>query len=453
MLKYNLLQHSWIKTLATNRWPLLILRALALGGFIFAILVGIFGTPVGNRNFAIVAVWIAWWAALMLVIVPFLGRGWCAVCPIPMPGEWLQNGAVLGPKPGGSQRFAQLRKFPRKFRNIWLQNVAFTLLALFSAVILTRPSVTAWVLLGMILLAAGMSLVFERRSFCRYVCPVGGFIGLYSQLAPVELRVIDTQVCKAHTEKSCYQGSENGYGCPWNIYPGGLSVNTNCGLCMECLRTCDYDNIALNLRAFGADVKPQNKPKLDEAYKAFIMLGSSLVYSTVMLGPWGALKTAAYQIGSLYWIGYALALLALIWGLLPGIFYLVTRGAHRLAPTPHQPRQTFTTYATALLPLGLLAWVAFSISFVFANISYLWPVLSDPFGWGWNLLGMAGLAWTPYLSSLVPVLQVLVLSGGLLWSGYIAQKIGRERNAPRQAWPVMVFSLLITFLLFGLFVA
>ena len=453
MLKYNLLQHNWIKTLATNRWPLLMLRAVALGGFIFAILVGIFGTPVGNRNFAIVAVWIAWWAALMLVIVPFLGRGWCAVCPIPMPGEWLQNGAVLGPSPSKSQRFSQLRKFPRKFRNIWLQNVAFTLLALFSAVILTRPSVTAWVLLGMILLAAGMSLVFERRSFCRYVCPVGGFIGLYSQLAPVELRVIDTQVCKAHTEKSCYQGSEIGYGCPWNIYPGGLSVNTNCGLCMECLRTCDYDNIALNLRAFGADVKPKNKPKLDEAYKAFIMLGSALVYSAVMLGPWGALKTTAYQIGTLAWLGYALMLFALTWGILPGMFYLVTQAAQKIAPTPHQARQTFTTYATALLPLGLLAWVAFSISFVFANISYLWPVLSDPFGWGWNLLGTASLAWTPYLSSLVPGLQVLVLTGGLLWSGYIAQKISRERGTPHQAWPVMLFSLLITFLLFGLLVA
>lgn len=452
MLKYNLLQHSWIKTLAANRWPLLIARATALGGFVFAILVGIFGTSVGNRSFAIVAVWIAWWAALMLVIVPFLGRGWCAVCPIPMPGEWLQNGAVLGPI-RNNKKPKKFRRFPKSLRNIWLQNIAFTLLALFSAVILTRPSVTAWVLLGMILLAVGMSLVFERRSFCRYVCPVGGFIGLYSQLAPVELRVIDTQVCKAHTEKSCYQGSENGYGCPWNIYPGGMKVNTNCGLCMECLRTCDYDNIALNLRAFGADIKPQNKTKLDEAYKAFIMLGSALVYSAVMLGPWGMLKNAAYQVGSFPWIVYALALLALTWGLLPGVFYLTTRSAQVIAPSSHKSRQTFTAYAAALLPMGLAAWVAFSISFVFANISYLWPVLSDPFGWGWNLLGIAGLAWTPYLSNSVPALQILVLIGGLLGSGYIAQKIGAERNAPPQAWPVMVFSLLITLLFLWLLVA
>jgi polyferredoxin len=452
MLKYNLLQHSLIKKLTANRWPLLIIRSIALGGFVLAILTGIFGTPVGNRNFVIVAVWIAWWAALMLVIVPFFGRGWCAVCPIPMPGEWLQQGTVLGPKPGKLPRPARFKKFPKILRNIWLQNGAFTLLALFSAVILTRPSVTAWVLLGMILLAIGMSQVFERRSFCRYVCPVGGFIGLYSQLAPVELRVIDTQVCKSHTEKSCYQGSENGYGCPWNIYPGGMAVNTNCGLCMECLRTCDYDNIALNLRAFGADIKSQNKTKLDEAYKAFIMLGSALIYSAVMLGPWGELKNAAYQVGSLRWIVYALALLAFTWGLLPGLFYLTTQIARVISSTPHKSRQTFTAYAATLLPLGLTAWVAFSFSFVFANISYLWPVISDPFGWGWNLLNTADLTWTPYLGSSMPVLQILALLGGFVWSGYIAQKIAIERKAPRQAWPVMAFSLLATLLLFWLLV-
>lgn len=453
MLKYDLLQHSWIRTLAANRWPLLIARALALGGFIFAILVGIFGTPVGNRNFAIVAVWIAWWAVLMLVLVPFLGRSWCAVCPIPMPGEWLQNGAVLGPKPGRSSRPSRFRKFPRKFRNIWLQNAAFTLLALFSAVILTRPSVTAWVLLGMILLAAGLSLVYERRAFCRHLCPVGGFIGLYSNLAPVELRVIDTQVCKVHTEKSCYQGSADGYGCPWNIYPGGMMVNTNCGLCMECLRTCDYDNIALNLRAFGADVGPKNKAKLDEAYKAFIMLGSALIYSAVMLGPWGYLKDAAYQVGSLPWMGYASLLLAVTWGLLPGAFYLVAQFANRLSATPQKPRQVFTTYASALLPLGLAAWVAFSLSFVFANISYLWPVLSDPFGWGWDLFSTASTAWTPYLGIQVPALQVVVLIGGLVWSGRTAGKISAGKNEPRQMWPVVGFSFLITLILLWLLVA
>ena len=111
------------------------------------------------------------------------------------------------------------------------------------------------------IVALATSLIFERRAFCRYLCPVGGFIGLYSQVAPVEVRVKDPAVCAAHTEKSCYTGSADGYGCPWQVFPGTLTKNIYCGLCMECLRTCTQDNVAFNLRPFGADLQTTQRPQ------------------------------------------------------------------------------------------------------------------------------------------------------------------------------------------------
>jgi polyferredoxin len=443
MTQHNLLRVPFLRALLVNRWPQLIVRALALGGFIFAILAGLLGTPVGSHNFAIIMVWIAWWAGLILIAVPLLGRGWCAICPIPMPGEWLQNGAVLDPVREGKPRGLNLR-FPKAFRNIWLQNIAFTLLALFSVIVLTQPRITAWVLLALLLLAVVVSVIYERRTFCRYICPVGGFIGMYSQLAPLELRVKDTAVCAGHKEKTCYTGNTKGYGCPWNVFPGGLTVNTNCGLCMECLRTCEYDNIALNTRPPGSDLAKSRGRKMDQAFKAFIMLGSALVYSAVMLGPWGTLKSAAYAAGSAAWWIYAIGFLVLVYGLLPGLFYLATRAAQALAPSRQNPRKVFVHYTSALIPLGLTAWIAFSLAFVFANISYLWPVLSDPLGWSWNLLGTAGVGWTPYLSQAVPALQVVVLLGGLFWASRTSQQISAEMDAPRQAWPVIIFCALVT---------
>ncbi|MBG7610138.1 MAG: 4Fe-4S binding protein [Anaerolineae bacterium] len=422
---------------------MLILRAIALSGFIFAIFTGLLGTQVGNRNFSIIMVWILWWAALILMVVPVLGRGWCAVCPIPMPGEWLQNGAVLSPK-HGSKKSISGRRFPKIFRNIWLQNGAFSLMAIFSAVILTRPQVTAWILLSMIVVAVATSTRFERRSFCRYMCPVGGFIGLYAQLAPLELRVLDTKVCAGHKEKSCYRGNEDGYGCPWDVYPGGLTLNTNCGLCMECLRTCEYDNLALNLRPLGSDLKKSRRRGLDESLKAFIMLGSAIVYAAVMLGPWGMLKDAAYQIGSTAWLGYAGGLLFFTWGFLPGLFYIATRAALKYFPSDQKPDQAFNNYATATLPLGLTAWIAFSISFVFTNISYLGPILSDPFGWGWDLFNTAGLGWSPYMAKIIPMLQIGVIAGGLYWAGNVLQSIAVEHKAPQQAWPLIIFCTLVS---------
>lgn len=141
----ELTRSSLLKAALKSRWPQFILFALMLTGFLLAILSGFIGTPVGSRNFGIVFTWIAWWAALILVAVPFLGRGWCTVCPIPLPGEWLQRGKLLAPGEAGSGS-GMNRRWPNKFRNIWLQNVTFTLVALFSSVILTTPVVSSIVL-------------------------------------------------------------------------------------------------------------------------------------------------------------------------------------------------------------------------------------------------------------------------------------------------------------------
>jgi len=153
-------------------------------------------------------------------------------------------------------------------------------------VVLTQPGITGIVLLMFLFVAMGLSVIFERRAFCRYVCPVGGFIGLYSQVAPIEVRVKEPEVCASHQEKTCYTGNADGFGCPWDVYPLALKKNTYCGTCVECLRTCPHDNIAINLRSFGADLQKPAGRRLDEAFKAFIMLGAALVYCTVLLGPW-----------------------------------------------------------------------------------------------------------------------------------------------------------------------
>jgi len=434
MAKIELTHNPFIKTALKSRYPQLAVFIVTLVGYIFAILAGLIGTPVGSHNFSIVFVWIAWWAILILVAVPFFGRGWCAVCPIPLPGEWLQRGAVLAP-PGKRPKWLNLR-VPKMFRNIWLQNISFLLLALFSSVLLTTPNITGIVLAMMLFAAIGLSMVFERRAFCRYLCPVGGFIGLYSQSAPIELRIKDKQVCVKCEGKPCYNGSAAGYGCPWDVFPGGLTKNTYCGLCMECLRTCPYDNIAINVRPFSADLaKPSTR--MDEAFKAFIMLGSAMIYAGVLLGPWGVLKDAAYNVGSSAWFVYAVAFLAIIFGVLPGLF---TLGILRSNKTPLKRR--FASLSTTLIPLGLLFWVAFSLSFVLTNASYILAALSDPLGLGWNLFGTANTTWQPMLTTVLAPAQTLALVAGLVWSTRTAQRAARD--AGLSPFPIIIYCFVAT---------
>ncbi|RPI83707.1 MAG: 4Fe-4S binding protein, partial [Chloroflexi bacterium] len=438
--RVNLINRPWLKRLLTSRWPQFLARAVTLAGFVFVILAGLSGSRVGSHNFAIIFVWIAWWTALKLVFIPLGGRSWCSICPIPMPGEWLQRGfdPHLTSKTG--RRGFGLR-WPKMLRSSWLQSSGFLLIGLFTAVTLTDPRVTALVLLGLIALAIGLSLVFENRAFCSYVCPIGGFTGLYAKTSPIELRVGEPCVCAAHKEKDCYTA------CPWGLYPLSLKDSSACGLCMECLRACPKDNIAVNLRPFGSDLRTsKTSARLDETFLALGMLGSALVFAAVFTGPWGALKTAAFQIGSTSWFGYAAGLLALNLGVLPGLFTLAVWIGQKWSGNRVKIRQAVARQAQMLLPLGLCAWISFTVSFAFPKANFVLKVLSDPLGWGWNLFGTAGSTWSPDVAAFSPALQAGLLLLGLVWSIRVARDLAQASNkqAYRQQLPVMVFSLLFS---------
>ncbi len=422
---------------------------------ILALLTGFFGTPAGSHNFGMIFVWIVWWALLIIVLVPFFGRAWCAVCPLPAPGEWLQRRAIVRRAPGKLRGLGW--RWPRRLRNIWLQNFGFLGVALFSTIILTRPRVTAWALLGMLTLAVLLSVFFKNRVFCRYVCPVGGFIGLYALTSSLELRVRDRQVCKEHGTKECVVGSESGYGCPWMVYPGTLERNAYCGMCTECFKTCSQDNVVLNLRPFGADLLARKGRRLDEAYKALIMLACAIIYNAVLLGPWSWVKDWANMDTLPHWAAYGAGFLTANLLLMPGLFLLTTLVSRTISGLQAPLKRLFVDYAYSLVPMGLAGWIAFCFSFVFVNGSYALSVLSDPFGWGWDLFGTRSVPWTPVLLDLALALQVLMLLVGQVFSIVVAYRIARQHaSTDAQAWrgalPVAFFLTGVTLVFLRLYV-
>lgn len=430
--------------------PVLILVNLFV--FVILILAGLYGNPIGNQNAAIILIWVFWFFLLISVLVPVGGRSWCLMCPLPAPGEWLSRLSIVRVS---HRTFPSLgRRWPKALDNIWLQNFGFLGVATLSPVILTRPWATSYLMILMILLAVALPLVFIKqakvgRLFCKYVCPVGGFIGLYSLMGALEVKARDPAVCQKCKQKNCIKGNENGWGCPWYEYPGKMERNLYCGLCAECIKTCANDNIAFRLRPFGADLLKQRK--LDEAYKAFIMLGSGLLFLAVFFGWWGALKEVAdplhgvFPAGPVRW-GSLLRYSGLLWGVtlvvIPAIhlgFSWLSRAASGARGVPL--RKLFVDYAYALVPLGLMAWLAFVLGMIMVNGSYVVSVISDPFGWGWDLFGTAGYHWRPYFPDLIPHVQLLLLVVGLVWATTVGHTIaagtfGENRKALRAMVPM-----------------
>jgi hypothetical protein len=147
-----------------------------------------------------------------------------------------------------------------------------------------------------------------------------------------------------------------------------------------------------------------------------IMLAVAIAFSITMLGPWGFIKEAANVTESGKLIPYAIYL-ACIWGIslliFPAVFMGLGRLSNRLAGMPVDNRTLTLRLSYTLIPVGIFAWIAFSLPSVMVNYNYILGVLSDPLGLGWNLFGTADYPFAPFYSEWIPVIQGFILLAGL----------------------------------------
>jgi polyferredoxin len=419
--------------LLRRRWFQFFFTLPGLAFFLLFIIAGFWGSPIGNRNIIITFVWILWWFLLITVLLPLGSRIWCLACPFPFFGEWIQRRRLISVREDARTMWQGFRKWPSRFSNIWAQNLLFLGLCTMSAVLVTRPVTTAAVLLALVLAATALAAVYRHRSFCNFLCPVSGFLSLYAMSAAVEVRPRDPAACRSCRTQACAAGSARGWGCPWALNPGRLARNNYCGMCMECIKTCPNGNMTLNLRPFCSDTHIKSA---DEAWKAMIMVSVALVYSITLLGTWGTVKAWANisEVGD--WGGF-LIYSGIIWvvslAVLPGIWASACGLGRWLAGSGRVSAKTlFLRYAYLLVPLGLTAWAAFSFPLFMVNWSYIRATVSDPLGWGWNLLGTAEFSWQPLFPESMVYIQIPLLLIGLIFSlkrGYtIAFSLWRDRR-------------------------
>ena len=259
--------------------------------FWVVILVGFFGAPVFDDNFGTTITWFVWFSLVFLLILA-TGRGWCAVCPFGGLAEWLQRGRLWHRKGAAGSGLGRGRPAPA-----WLARYGYVTTAVMFGVLTwveeyyqvadtASPAATSWTVIGIISFALGAFLFFERRAFCRYLCPLGGLIGVLGAGAPVTgFRSRDREVCHACTTKDCLRGRDGSYGCPWFNWPGASETGINCGLCGECFRSCTSDNVGLYVeKPLAALARPQDR-RADVAWTV-ALLGGIMVHQHLHETTW-----------------------------------------------------------------------------------------------------------------------------------------------------------------------
>lgn len=142
-----------------------------------------------------------------------------------------------------------------------------------------------------------LGLIFEKRAFCNYVCPVGHLLDLYALCSPLEWRAKDQKVCQECKTKDCI-APKNYYSwrrrsCTSNLYPAAIKDNRRCLLCTQCLKVCPYGNPRLSLRKPMADFF--RSIKLNNAELFFIFVVSGFVIHEIYV-EWAAAQNLLYYV-------------------------------------------------------------------------------------------------------------------------------------------------------------
>jgi len=442
-----------------------------LAGLMVVLLAGLLGTKVGGRNIAVVLTWIVWISLLAIALIPLGGRIWCMICPLPVFGEYLQRGAttqVRTNKEGrfGNRFFGMGKRWPPLLRGPWLRLILFMAVGTFSASLAGQPRWTAIIMLAMVMTAIVMSLLWELRSFCRFICPVASFISCYSAVGRLMVRNRHSKVCQACKGKPCLRGNTKGWACPYGLSVPGISTNMDCGICTECFKSCPYGNVSLAWRrGTWTDVFVN----YGEAWQAIVLLVLAIVYSLTVHSPWWEMRDLVNVVDKASWTEFALyaaALWTVSLGAVPLIFWAAAGIGRWLQASDKQNHTrragngagffkqffgkstgaTFKRTMPALIPFGLALWAAFFVDTIMVNFTFILLSFSDPFGWGWDLFGTAGTPWVQIWPSGIPWIQAGLTLTGVVLSlrrGYwLWQNASAEKTAALKGFAPTAFILI-----------
>ncbi|MFC6718278.1 4Fe-4S binding protein [Natrialbaceae archaeon GCM10025810] len=282
----TLTRYRPLRFLLTNRHVQPTVHALTVALFGWAIWTALTGSQDPNANPGNVAFFSVWWSTVMLLSLVLVGRVWCFFCPL---------GAIVR----FTQRFGLRRHFPmytgpnRRVLGVSLSVVSITAITflfarmpMYKLGVVFSPRLVGYYFLSFTALAVGVSLVFQRQAFCRYVCPATGVMSVTSRLSPFEIR----------------QRRETGVPCATLEYRSEyLSTERRCVSCMKCTTQEPGADVGLRARLPGAAAVSQRIPLPDDALLVLILwavfpidhvLGGTIAEVLPVAAPWA--DVAAY---------------------------------------------------------------------------------------------------------------------------------------------------------------
>jgi transcriptional regulator with AAA-type ATPase domain len=424
-LSFNLLHVDRIRRLLQSRAFPGSAQLVAALFFVLIICLGFFGNQTPDNNISLELTWGLWEPSILLACIA-TARIWCAVCPVGA------SSTIV------SRKYGLNRNVPSFIRNYGgYLAIAGIAVIFWSEAVFNMPSsprATAILILSIFVPALMLALIYRRRVWCRFLCPLGKLVGFLSRCSILALRA-NQNICNNDCmENSCYVGKGHQEGCPVFEAPFILNNNQDCILCGNCVKNCANQVPALNLRIPGQELWTFRKPDLTMALMVSVILGTQFFRS---LEKTGYLKEYAFT-QTQPWIFYSVLM---ILSALIAYLLIKTAGIVALGSKNIPSRTASNLFAYALVPMA----VAFELSFQFERLisqgSQLFPTLGRQIGVNLDFLMVSVSPWW------IKFHQTALILIGVFASRAVLKNLFRShldssltRLSFRQQWPILLLA-------------
>jgi hypothetical protein len=364
-----------------------------------------FGPDLAPKNLAALLSWVHFRGLVVLVLL-LAGNFFCMACPFMLPRDLARR--LIDPR----------WRWPRVLRNKWPAIICFVAV-LFAYELFDLwgdPWWTGVLIVGYFAAAFGIDALFERASFCKYVCPIGQFNFLGSTMSPLEVAVRDTQVCTTCTTKDCIRGRHAPgpvespaqsdsllpiiqRGCELALFQPRKVGNLDCTFCLDCVYACPHDNVGILARLPGEELAAGGvrsgigslDRRSDWTVLTVVFVFGALLNAFAMTSPvyvveqaiagWTGLTTEWPILGALFFAALVLEPAVL----LGGAAYLTLRWTGERTEIV----SVVNRFSRSLVPLGFGVWLAHYGFHFFTGALTVIPVTQNAARAlaGWAVLG------------------------------------------------------------------
>ncbi|MGB8266723.1 MAG: 4Fe-4S binding protein [Candidatus Velthaea sp.] len=274
-MSFNLLKNNVIKNVVKSKFFPAVPQAITIWVFVVITWQLLTGPRDAEYNLGSLYTWILWWPLLPITFL-LTGRFWCAICPFGLINDVVQKA------------FGRNKPVPKLIKNygIWFIDALFIFITwadhLFG--IFSSPLLTGGLMLILITGVVVSGALWQRRTWCRHLCFLGGLAGNYARNGMVELRATPEVCATCKSGAACFNGTATTAPCPVFEFPRKMENSVNCNLCGNCVKSCPNGSIQVRLRPPSKEIfsihDRKTDPTLDEAFLAIVVMGIVLIKNT-----------------------------------------------------------------------------------------------------------------------------------------------------------------------------